>query len=152
MAPATKTRFSKLLLAGVVLALLTGSACAKEPRVVLHTTRGDVPVTVEVVDTPERRNLGLMFRKDLAAEAGMLFVFETSEAHTFWMKNTPLPLDILFIAKDGKIVAIAENTTPFSLKAIPSRVPAERVLEVNAGYVKRNAIEVGDRVTYSHER
>jgi uncharacterized membrane protein (UPF0127 family) len=145
---ATKTRFSKLLLACAVLVALAGSACAKEPRVVLHTARGDVPVTVEVADTPERRNLGLMFRKNLPAEAGMLFVFDTSELHTFWMKNTPLPLDMIFIGEDRRIVGIVKDNVPYTTTSRGVAKPSRYVLEVNAGFSARHGVQDGDTVTF----
>ena len=144
----TNPKFSKLLLACAALAALSGSACAKEPRVVLHTARGDVPVTVEVADTPERRNLGLMFRKDLPAEAGMLFVFDGSAPHTFWMKNTPLPLDMIFIGEDRRIVGIVKDTVPYTTTSRGVGKPSRYVLEVNAGFSARHGVQDGDRVTF----
>ena len=136
--------------AAVLFALLVACRSPGGPAVVIHTAEGaDRVVHVEVADDDQERIKGLMYRTDLAPDAGMLFLFGVEQPRAFWMKNTPLPLDILFIAKDGRIVSIAENTTPFSLKSIPSAAPAERVLEVNAGYVKRNGVKTGDTVTYS---
>ncbi len=103
--------------------------------------------TVEVAETAEDRARGLMFREFMAEDHGMLFVFEASREQHFWMKNTPLPLDILFIARGGTIVRIAENTTPFSEKHIPSYSPAKFVLELNAGLTEKLGIKAGDRVS-----
>lgn len=102
--------------------------------------------TVEVADTPQARGTGLMFRKELAEDAGMLFDFHREEPVYFWMKNTYVPLDMIFIAADGRIVRIAENTTPLSEKVVPSREPARYVLEVIAGTSQRLGIAPGDRV------
>ena len=104
--------------------------------------------TVEVAETPEQRSQGLMFRRQLAADAGMLFLFGNSEEHAMWMKNTLIPLDMLFIDETGKIVRIEQRTVPHSLRAIVSGGPVSAVLELNAGTASRLAIEPGDRVRY----
>ncbi|MBA5777086.1 DUF192 domain-containing protein [Stappia sp. F7233] len=103
--------------------------------------------TVEIADTPAARGTGLMFRKELAADAGMLFDFHREEPVYFWMKNTYVSLDMIFIASDGRIVRIAEHTTPLSEKVVPSREPARYVLEVVAGTSARLGLAAGDRVS-----
>jgi uncharacterized membrane protein (UPF0127 family) len=87
------------------------------------------------------------YRKSLSSNTGMLFVFETIEPITMWMKNTFISLDMLFLSSNGKIVKIVHRTKPLSLNAISSKVPAKRVLEINAGVAKRLKISVGD-MTY----
>ncbi len=132
---------------GLVLGL-TVSACANEPRVVLHTSGGDVPVTVEVAATPAQQSLGLMYRKDLGASAGMLFVFDTTVEHSFWMKNTPLPLDMIFLGEDRTIVGIVKNTVPFTTTSRSVGVPSRYVLEVNAGFSDKHGVKTGDQATF----
>ena len=133
-----------------VLLVATGVfACESTagPQAVIHKQDGgELVVRIEVADDREEQMRGLMYRTELAADAGMLFLFDQEQPRAFWMKNTPLPLDIIYIAKDGRIVSIAEHTTPFSTATIPSGAPAQNVLEVNAGYAKRNGVRVGDRV------
>ena len=103
---------------------------------------------VELADTDEERARGLMFRRSMAPDAGMLFDFGRQSSVSMWMKNTYLPLDMLFIGSDGVIVTIAENTEPHSLKSIPSGVPVMAVLELNAGTASRLEIKTGDRVDH----
>ncbi|MGS4883766.1 DUF192 domain-containing protein [Roseibium sp. MB-4] len=102
--------------------------------------------TVEVASTDTQRAKGLMFREEMAAEHGMLFIFDGEFERHFWMKNTPLPLDIIFISSQGTIVSIAADTTPYSEKVIPSGAPAKFVLELNAGTAAKLGIKPGDEV------
>ena len=90
-----------------------------------------------------------MFRRELPRDAGMLFIYDAEATLTMWMKNTYLPLDMLFIAADGSIINIAERTVPQSMQIISSRGAALAVLEVNGGTVSRLGIAVGDRVRHS---
>ena len=143
-----KPRIPKLFTALTLLAAATGSACANEPRVILHTARGDVPVTVEVAATPERQSFGLMYRKELGAEAGMLFVFDETATLTFWMKNTPLPLDMIFIGEDRRIVGIVKDAVPFTTAPRTVGKPSRYVLEVNAGFSARHGIENASAVSF----
>lgn len=116
------------------------------PQITIQTAAGSVPVFVELARTPEERARGLMFRQELAQNRGMLFVYEQDEILSFWMKNTAISLDILFIDPFGKITFIAQNTTPFSLEAIVPTEPCRYALEVNAGFVGRHHIKAGARV------
>ncbi len=102
---------------------------------------------VEIADEDWEREKGLMFRKSLAKDSGMLFVFKYEAAQNFWMKNTLIPLDIIFIEKGGKIIKIAEAKAN-DLKLIPSGMPIVAALEVSAGETKRRGIKVGDRVIH----
>lgn len=103
---------------------------------------------VEIADDPATRQSGLMYRQHLAKDAGMLFDFGAPQEIAMWMKNTYISLDMLFIAEDGIIRRIAENTVPFSLDAIPSRGPVRFVLEVPAGSAARLGLKAGDRVRH----
>ena len=132
-----------LLLAGVAFA-----ACTEQASVVIHTQGAPVTVPVEVAGTPEARTRGLMYRRDLRADAGMLFVFPTEGPQSFWMKNTPLPLDMIFIGADRRIVGIVADTTPFSLTPRGVDAPSQYVLEVHAGFAAQHGIRAGDRVEF----
>jgi hypothetical protein len=90
-----------------------------------------------------------MYRKELPEMSGMLFLFPREEPLSFWMKNTILPLDIIFIDAARAIVSIAQNTTPFSENPLPSGSPAQFVLEVNGGFCQRHGVAVGDRVEFA---
>lgn len=107
-----------------------------------------VHFTVELALTPEQQSRGLMFRESMPPDAGMLFVFDSVRPVAFWMKNTPLPLDMLFIGADGRIVNIAARTTPFSTAQVPSAGPVRAVLEINGGVSALLGIAPGDRVIH----
>ncbi len=103
---------------------------------------------IELALTPEQQAQGLMYRRSLAADAGMLFLYRPARQVTMWMKNTVIPLDMLFIAEDGEIVKIVERTVPFSLTNISSDRPVRGVLEINGGMADRLEIRPGDRVVH----
>ncbi len=107
-----------------------------------------IPLKVELADTPEAQARGLMFRTELGDNEGMIFPSATPEPRSFWMKNTPLSLDIIFIGVDGRIMNIAANTTPYSLDSVKSDGIASGVLELRAGRAKALGIVPGDKVTY----
>jgi uncharacterized membrane protein (UPF0127 family) len=102
---------------------------------------------VEVASTPEQQTVGLMFRTRVAPDGGMLFVSTGERDAQFWMRNTLVPLDMIFINTDGSIRHIAENTVPQSLAVIGSRGPVHATLELAAGTAERLDIRVGDKVT-----
>jgi len=103
---------------------------------------------VELALTGEQHAQGLMYRRDLADDAGMLFLYGREWPVSMWMRNTFIPLDMLFIAGDGRIVRIVERTVPQSLETISSGRPVSGVLEVNGGTVARLGIQPGDRVLH----
>ncbi len=117
-------------------------------RIAVVTSRGRTSFDVEVVDTVESRAKGLMFRTEMAPDRGMLFDFRREEPVWFWMKNTYLPLDMIFARADGTVIAIAEHTTPLSEATVPSNGPVRFVLEVNAGTAARLGMRVGDRLSH----
>lgn len=98
-------------------------------------------IDIEIADTPETQMKGLMGCRDLDDSSGMLFVFERTKPQKFWMKNTPVPLDIIFVGGDGCIVNIVESTTPMSNQRYRSDGPVKYVVEVHAGFVKRYKID-----------
>ena len=101
---------------------------------------------VEMALTPEQQTVGLMFRKEVPADGGMLFDWGAPRESTMWMRNTVAPLDMIFINADGTIRRISENTIPMSLATIDSRGPVRATLEVAAGTARRMNIHVGDKV------
>lgn len=114
----------------------------------IETRTGIQRFIVEIADEQEEREVGLMFRKDLPQDQGMLFDFGTDRLVTMWMRNTPLSLDMVFIDRSGTIVRVAENTTPFSTDIISSREPVRYVLELNAGVASGHGIRSGDKVSH----
>jgi len=137
-------------LATALFALMSiTSSCGAEPRVIISTREGrEAAFQVEVADTPTKRELGLQYRKELAADRGMIFLFPAPSLQSFWMKNTPLPLDMIFIGSDRKIAGIVEQTVPFSLEPRSIGAPSQFVLEINGGLSKRLGIRAGDAVRF----
>ncbi len=113
------------------------------------TADGDTISTIEaaVADNDEKRNQGLMDVRDLPKSKGMLFIFDENEPRSFWMANTPLPLDIIFVNKELEIVRIHHSTQPFSEENFLSEKPAKYVIETNAGYCISHDIQEGMKVS-----
>lgn len=120
---------------------------ALQPLAIVTDT-GRHEFSVELAATPEERSRGLMYRRSMPAEQGMLFDFGRVQPVSMWMKNTYLSLDMFFITEDGTIVRIAENTEPLSERTIPSGQPVLSVLELNAGTARRLGITAGARVEH----
>ena len=114
--------------------------------IVIDSGHGPVKFQAEVAADPASQEKGLMFRKSMASDAGMLFDFHTPDFQTFWMKNTAIPLDMIFIRADGTISSIAPNATPYSESPIPSYEPVRAVLEINGGRAAQLGILPGDHV------
>jgi hypothetical protein len=108
-----------------------------------------LPFKVELAASPEAQARGLMFRTELGDNEGMLFPSDVPQPRSFWMKNTPLSLDIIFIGADGRVLNIAADTVPYSLDSVTSNGPASAVLELRAGRAKELGIVAGDRVVYA---
>lgn len=120
--------------------------------VTITTQKGEKhSFTVEVASSQEARNRGLMYRKHLEDTKGMLFLLPNASEAAFWMKHTYIPLDMVFIRKDGKIIRIEEQAEPESLRPIPSGGKVVAVLELAGGVAKRLNIAVGDTVSWSVE-
>jgi uncharacterized membrane protein (UPF0127 family) len=115
---------------------------------VVDGARGQHRFTVEVARTPEQQERGLMFRTALPPMGGMIFPFDEARPARFWMRNTPLPLDIIFIRQGGTIARIAARATPQSLDLIESGEPVVAVLEIAGGEAARLGIAEGDRVRW----
>ena len=128
-------------------AIATQPSRVQEPLAVV-TPQGRSILRVEVVDDAAGRQKGLMGRTELAPDAGMLFDYHRPVEATRWMKNTPLSLDMIFIAEDGRVVRVAEHTEPFSEALIPSFVEVRAVLEVAAGTSHHLGIGPGTRIEY----
>lgn len=105
-------------------------------------------IEVEVANNPTDRMQGLMYRSEMDENNGMLFIFDNMEMQSFWMKNTIISLDILFIDNKGVINTIHRNTTPYSEASLPSKLQSQFVVEVNAGYCKKHNINEGDLIEY----
>lgn len=105
-------------------------------------------IDIEVADNDQLRARGLMYRRTLPENAGMLFIQSMEEMQSFWMKNTYIPLDILFVNRDKEIVTIHANTTPLKEWNYASTKPAIYVVEVNAGFTNRHGIRTGDRIEF----
>lgn len=122
-------------------------ACRGEPVVILHPSGGpSVKIAIELAITEDEKARGLMWRRELPEDRGMLFVFASEGRRVFWMKNTPISLDIIFLDDTGRVVHIARGTVPFSTAPIPSKKPARYVLEVKGGLSQRWGLQIGDRV------
>lgn len=119
---------------------------ADENLLEIATQNGVEVFSVEVAKKDEDRARGLMFRRELPERRGMLFEFDSDENVSMWMRNTYIPLDMIFIKSDGKILRIAENTEPLSERIIPSGGPVRAVLEVAGGTAKKLGIAPGDQV------
>mgnify|MGYP001174807142 CR=1 FL=1 len=133
----------------VVLCILLGcnGPGPAGPRVEILLKNGDsLLVPVEVAATKKKRELGLMYRNELPETHGMFFIFPKETTLSFWMKNTPLPLDIVFINSKFQIVHVAKNTVPYSTARISSLHPAKYVLEVNGGFCERKGVVRGATV------
>lgn len=145
--------FRRLVIFGLWLLCSGGPASGEDgefatSRLVVTGDGGRHVFTVELAVSAAQLSQGLQNRRQLAPDAGMLFDFKVSRPVSFWMKNTYLPLDIMFIAADGGIVEIVRDATPLSLTKISPSGPARAVLEVNAGTAKRLGINIGDRVEH----
>ncbi|MFL5335809.1 MAG: DUF192 domain-containing protein [Geminicoccaceae bacterium] len=141
----------RLLLAGLTgLVLASAPTLALDPgELLIETPAGQHRFTIELAATPSERSRGLMFRRAMQPDHGMLFDFQTPQQVAFWMKNTPLPLDMLFIDGAGLVVQIAADTVPYSETPIPSEQPIRAVLELNAGTAKRLGITAGAKVKHA---
>lgn len=138
-----------LLLAAFCLAPAGAAETFRTERLTIETASGGrYGFDVEMALTPAQMAQGLMFRTELAPDAGMLFVHAADQLATMWMKNTLIPLDMLFISADGRIAHVHERAQPHSLATISSGVPVRAVLEIGGGMAQRLGIRKGDRVLH----
>ncbi len=147
----TTHRFQAFVSIILLLTLSAGiAACSNDPRITLTAPDGSrrALVKVEVVNTPSTREFGLMYRKHLDEDAGMIFIFPAPDHLSFWMKNTVIPLDMIFADARGKIVGIVENAVPFSEQPLSVDSVSLYVLEVNGGFSRRHHIRHGDQMKF----
>jgi len=135
-----------VLLSFFMLPSAFGDVLFKPASLKIETRSGPVLLNVEVADTEAKREQGLMFRRSISADQGMIFLFDGEHEITMWMKNTYIPLDMVFIGGDWRIRHIAYDAEPFSTDVISSMRPASRVLEIGAGQAKKLGLAVGDIV------
>jgi hypothetical protein len=158
-------RFLKVrLAAGLLLTGALGSVCLAQSAPIeslTHFPRTTLDIVahghhdrfeVWIANTAPRQEQGLMFVRDLPASQGMLFPQDSPQVAHFWMKNTYIPLDMIFIGQGGRIAKIIANAHPFSLDVLSSDVPVVAVLEIEGGEAKRLGIEVGDRASWQAPR
>jgi uncharacterized protein len=131
----------------------TSFSFVKQGELIFLNSKGDTitKIDIEIADNDEKRSTGLMYRDKMDESQGMLFLFDTEEPQSFWMKNTILPLDIIFVNAKMEIVKIQKNAEPFSEKSLPSIKPAQYVVEVNAGYCERHGVKEGDKIAWRKE-
>jgi uncharacterized protein len=153
-----------LRVALLVVSLAAASGCRAQPskllelatfpRSSLEIISGDQKhrFDIWIAETPDEQQQGLMFVRDLPENRGMLFLAAEPRVFRMWMKNTYIPLDMVFIGADGRIAKIAERTTPHSLETISSEKPVTGILEIRGGEAARRTLHVGDRVTWGARR
>jgi uncharacterized membrane protein (UPF0127 family) len=146
------SRFSSFIVhRSAFLLLLSASACSATPTVTpiafdsTPVTIKDKPFTLEIADTDAKRERGLMFRESMPADHGMIFVFETADKYAFWMKNTDIPLDIVFLDEKGKVIDF-HTMKPHDETPCPPKSPALFAIELNAGTVKKLNLAEGDLI------
>ncbi len=134
----------------ILIVVLFLAACTNQNSATIITKNGKThKFTIEIADTPELRAKGLMFVQNLAPNSGMLFDFKTEQQVAFWMQNTFIPLDIIFIAANGEIKNIHVNARPQDPTAIPSDGPVRFVLEIPGGRTLELGIAKGDKLEHS---
>ena len=136
------------LAAAVLLGSFPVAVFGADDQLVIHTATGEYQFNVEVVDTPQGRAQGLMFRQELAKDAGMLFDFKETRPVSFWMQNTFIPLDMIFISAEGVVENFHVNARPLDPTSIPSGVPVQFVLEIPGGRSNEIGLAVGDQVDH----
>ena len=137
-----------MIVPAVCVPLISVAAKMAQESLVLVTSRGEHKLTVEMAVSSDESSLGLMYRTELAEDRGMLFPADTPRHMSMWMKNTYIPLDMVFIKADGIVHRIEAMTEPHSLREIDSGVPVLAVLEIKGGLAARIGLVAGDRVRH----
>ena len=149
--PAGALARSALLLAAIAVGG-AGAACkttpTPTPTVTVDTGERKIPFKVELAVTPQEHERGLMYREHLDPDAGMLFISESPRRQVFWMKNTLIPLDMIFIGADWRIAGVVENAEPKTLTAREVAAPSQYVLEIRGGLAARYGIRAGQTVDF----
>lgn len=161
--------FGKALIFLLVVGLFWGFSCKDAPKKAIKTEpvvfkkEGELTIKKQKVDTlitsfdiefsetEYETQTGLMYRKSMDTNQGMLFIFPDERMHSFYMKNTEIPLDLIFIKGDSTIASFHENAAPYSETGLSSQVPVKYVLEVNAGLAEKWQLEVGDKIDFKKD-
>lgn len=143
--PMFRTLFPALILC---LMMVGARAAASLERLEIITSSGTHEFQVEIADTPGERSKGLMYRKSMPQNQGMLFDFHVEGPVMMWMKNTYIPLDMVFVSREGVVTRVAANTVPMSEEVISSGGPAYAVLELNAGVADKIGLKAGDEIRH----
>jgi uncharacterized membrane protein (UPF0127 family) len=130
-------------------ALERSAAGLEQVPLTIHSGSADHRFTVEVARTPAEQETGLMNRQSLAPDRGMIFPYDPPQMAAFWMKNTLIPLDMIFVRADGSVAGIAANTVPLSLEPVPSGEPVAAVLEIAGGRSAELGLRPGDKVEWA---
>jgi len=146
LAKAASAAFSILIV--VFMSGAIADVLFKRSSLKIETKSGPVKLDVEIADTDPKRAQGLMFRRRLQDGQGMIFLFEHEEEITMWMKNTYIPLDMVFIGTDWRVTRVAAQAEPLSTDIISSGPPAARVLEIGAGQAEKLGVKPGDLVAF----
>jgi uncharacterized protein len=146
-----KTRAVFAVIPLIFLLLASAPGCARGPQVAIVGPDGKTLATVrvEVADTPANRDTGLMFRKSMDADAGMIFVFNSPAHQIFWMHNTEIPLDMIFAGANQRVIGIVANAAPYTDTHREVDGDSQYVLEVNGGFAAQHGIKAGDRLEFS---
>jgi uncharacterized membrane protein (UPF0127 family) len=124
----------------------------KEGELSIYRQKGDSlisKINIEIAETDYETETGLMYRKGMAKDQGMLFIFPDARLHNFYMKNTEFPLDLIFINENLTVASFVENAKPFDETSLSSEVPVKYVLEVNAGLAQKWYLQIGDRIEFT---
>lgn len=135
---------TRLLATFLVFLAGPGWAVCADDKVTVSGDWGQATFTVDIADDAQERSQGLMFVEQMATLEGMLFIYEEPQTVSFWMKNTLIPLDMLFVSPEGEVLSLHENAIPGDLTPIPGGDGVQMVLEINGGLVSRLGIDVGD--------
>ena len=157
--------FKRIIFSLATVSLIVFSACKEDKKVIKQTEvafkkEGELTIfkkdstqvilDIEIADTEYETQTGLMYRSSMETNQGMLFIFNDVAQRSFYMKNTQIPLDLIFIDGDNKIVSFQKNAKPFDENSLPSNAPAKYVLEINAGLVDKWVVTVGDSISYKN--
>lgn len=126
----------------------------KEGQLLIFKQKVDTLITmfdIEIAETEYETQTGLMYRESMGHDQGMLFIFPDERMHSFYMKNTEFPLDLIFIKADSTIASFHENALPYNETGLSSQTPVKYVLEVNAGLVQKWLLEVGDKINFKKD-
>jgi len=143
-------KFEIIFLSGVIIVLLIILFFKKTPTKYTNVKIGDTEIKAEIADTLIKRTKGLMFRKSLPENEGMLFVFNEGDYHSFWMMNMSFPIDIIWVNEEKKVVDVVKNAQPCKLRCSTYK-PKEKamyVLEVNANFTEKHGIEIGSSLDF----